>query len=163
LSNFVEEKVLNQYDLGLTGSFFVSNKSLIGCLLKTLMMSKTWDTLPRKLGVIVDRVRELYLEEFDSVSENFYLKSFDNYTELYSWLEKNLLDIPEIEELNLSDRELKGGVNVSDENRPKYVFSDAYSAPCDISDDFIDLTALIRNLTNELIREQVVINFSSFK
>jgi len=153
---------LSQTELRLDPPWLINNKDLIACCVYQGIVCKTWPTLPRKLDVIVDQLRRVCEWTFERMSDDFYLKEFNSYDELRSWLKDHLLAIPEIEEMNLSDEEYARGVQVEDEGRAYYAFSDRYSPPCPAAEDFVDLDAYVRNVCHDLLRQQIEINFSTF-
>jgi len=152
---------LSKEDLKLS-IFTVSGNDLVSNAIYESIRCKTYPTLPRKIDDIVYKLTELYEREFERISSNFYLKRFKTYDELHSWLNINVKSISEIQELNLSQNEYDARVSVDDPDRPKYIFASRYSKPCDPNDDFIDLDAYIGNLTQNLIRENIDINYSTF-
>jgi hypothetical protein len=153
---------LTQQDLQV-GPFSISGGELLAQVIYEAIRCKTWPSLPRKSDIIATKVSELYTREFERISDDFYLKTFETYDELYTWLKEHLLTISEIEEMNLSQKEYEAGVKVADESRDKYVFSSRYSPPCPRDEDFIDLDAYIRNVCHDLILSCIEIDFSTFK
>lgn len=153
---------LSKKDLNLNGPFLISNNELIACVIYEAMKCKTHSTIPRKVEVIIDKVRTLYFETFERISDTFYLKSFENYKTLLDWISEYIMTIQEIRELNLSRTEAEAGVGVDDATRGKYVFCSTGSPSPLEGEDFIDLDAYARNLAHDLIRSCIEVNFSTF-
>lgn len=144
------------------GVFMISGNDLVSCVIYEAIKCKHFPTIPRKVDIIVEKVTELYQREFEKITDDFYLKGFDTQGELLWWLSKHLLAIPEIEELNLSQVEYNAGIKVHDEKRIGWVFTSAYSKNPPKEDDFVDLDAYVRNISHDLIRNCIEINFSTF-
>jgi len=153
---------MTMQELHLEPPWLISSHGLVSCVISECITCKTWPTLPRKAEAIVEKLTSLYMEEFEAVSDNFWLKEFRSYNELVDWCREKLLAIDEIRELNLSQEEFERGVGVDDEERGKFVFTDRYSPPCKKKDDFMDLDAFYRNVAHSLILKQIIINFRSF-
>lgn len=153
---------LTKTDLKLDGKFAVTGGSLIGNVVYEAIKCKNYPTLPRKIDIIVNKVTELYKREFDNfMYDNFYIKYFDTSEELHEWIKANIMTIPEIQELNLTQVEYNEGITVDDPNRPKYAFTSSYENTPPENEDFIDLEAYSRNLCHDLIRENIEINYST--
>lgn len=140
----------------------ISGSELVGQIVYVGITCKSYPTLPRKLDIIIGRVTALYKEQFTKMHEDFYYKNFDSYQEIINWLTETILPIPEIQELNLSEQEFCAGVTVEDESRDEMFLMSRYSFAPRESDDFIDLHAFIRNIAQNLIRNMLPINFSTF-
>jgi hypothetical protein len=154
--------LLTQKDLALE-PFIVTGKKLVALVIYEAIMCKTYPTLPRKIDAIVNKVTDLYKSEFKRVTDDFYFKEFGTYDEIYSWLEKHLLAILEIEELNLDQEEFDLGIGVHDENRQSSCLSSRYTKTCPPEKDFVDLDAYIRNICHDIICDHINVDFSSFK
>ncbi len=152
---------LTKSDLQLT-NYMVNGASLVANVIYEAIKCKTYPTLPRKIDAIVEKVTALYKRDFERVTSDFYLRQFDTYDELMTWLKENITPIPEIQEMNLSKSEFDAGVTVDSDDRPKYCFTSRYSAAVPEDDDFVDLGAFTRNLAHDLMRENIEINYSTF-
>jgi len=152
---------LSKQDLEVT-NILVDGSRLVGAVIYTAIVCKSYPTLPRHVALIVDKVTEIYKKEFDKIAGDFYYKEFKTMVELESWVEEHILTIPEIIDLNLSQKEYDNGVKV-DEDRKQYTFVSRHSKPVIEEDDFIDLDAYCRNLVQFLIRENVRIDYSTFR
>lgn len=138
--------------------FIVNGSSLVASVVYEAFQCKTFPTLPRKLDIIVSKVIELYLTEFQKVTYDFHCKDFATYEELFDWLHMHLLQIKEIRELNLSEAEAEAGIDVDGDARIRWTGEGTLP----IEHDFIDLEAFIRNIAHDIIRSNVNINFSTF-
>jgi hypothetical protein len=149
-----------QQELKLNHPFAISGDELVGQVIYEGIKCKDYPTLPRNADIIVAKVRDLYEREFERVSENFYLRYFASYTELHDWLWTHILPIPEIEELNLRQREYDSGLRAKDVHsmRPDFPRQGKYNK----NEDFIDLSAFIRNLCHNLIKSCIGIDYSTF-
>jgi hypothetical protein len=157
MSHHKEELFPDGLDILVTGNEFVSE------VFRAIIRSYEIPRVPRKAEIIMSKLIELYKREFENaVHEEFYLRHFSSSDDLHTWLKTNLLAIPEIEELNLSQNEFAAGVKVSDESRSRFSFCSAHDSSCPFDEDFIDLDALVRNICHGLIRNAVEINFSTF-
>ena len=153
---------LSQKDLQLERPFIINGSELVASVIYQAIKCKNYPTIPRQIGIIIERVRKLYLEDWERFSDDYYCKEFETYNELLTWLEDNIMTIPEIRELNLSEIEFEAGITVDDPKRATYAFTSRYSPAPPENEDFIDLDAYVRNLCHDLIRHRIVINFSTF-
>ena len=158
---------LSKKELGLEeGNFIINGKELVANVIYEAITCKSYPTLPRNIETITNKVTELYKKEFKKFtlySEDYYTKTFKDYTELLDWLKDYILPIKEIQDLNLTENEIENGItDIEDRTRDKFVFSSRYSKAIPIKEDFVDLDAYIRNLCHDLIREKIEINFSTF-
>ena len=153
--------LLSKTDLKLD-SFFVNGSSLVANVIYEAIKCRTYPVLPRHIDSIVTWVTDIYENEFERITDTFYLKEFKTYHDLQKWLELYIKPIPAIQDLNLSQKEYDDDISVDDPDRPKYVFTSAFSKAIALKDDFVDLDAFIGNLTQDLIRENIEIDFSTF-
>jgi len=100
---------------------------------------------PRNAQKIMMQVRDAFRKEAYNDNEYYSLRIAEE--KLYKYIESLLMGIKEFVELNLSQNEVDNGVNIDDESRPKYTFTDRYSK-IPWKSDFIDLDAFIRNVVN---------------
>ena len=158
------EESLSMKDLKIEWPLLVNNKDVVAYAIFEAMVCKTWVSLPRKADVIVEKLTELcHGEGWEKViTDDFWLREFASYSDLLSWIEDKVMVIPEIREMNLSNEEYARGIGVDDESRGRYVFSDRYSPACPQDEDFVDLDAYSRNLAHDIIRQHILINFSTF-
>jgi len=143
-------------------TIIVNDSNLVANVIYEAIKCKSYPTLPRKIGIIVEKVTEIYKREFEKISDDFYCKEFQSVNELVNWLYETIFVIPEIQELNLSQSEFESGIAVDDTERDPFVFTYRYSKPCAEDDDFVGLDAFTRNLAHNLVRENVEIDYSSF-
>lgn len=112
---------------------------------------------PRKVENIMQKARD-----------NFRSKAYSKYEwyvygvpeeDLTSFIKDLLWDIPEFQELNLSQEEFEIGVKVDDDSRGRYTLISSYDKETKENwrREFIDLDACIRNIKQELIKQD---NFS---
>lgn len=107
---------------------------------------------PRKIETIMCKLKHEFERHEHSYRDYEMLVTVTS-IDLVKFIHGLLFKIPEFTELNLSQREYYEGVSVNDENRPQYMFTDAFSNVKE-EDDFVDLDAAIRNIANELVRIQ---------
>lgn len=97
--------------------------------------------VPKNLEVVLKKLDESIRPQF--VQNAFGMKRFDSFDEVEVFLTTHLRRIPEYlawnERRNGNDNPLK--------------FTSRYEGPGDPDDDFIDLGALERNVTNSIVRE----------
>lgn len=153
---------LTNKDLNYTFPITVTCDNLIANVVKVGITCKEYPTIPRKVEIIIDKIGEICSKNFERLSDGFSYKEFDSYNSLEKWLYENITSIPEIQELNLTPEEYLAEIKVDDPNREHFVFTSAYSKRRDGCDDFMGLDAFTRNLTHELIKEELTIDFSSF-
>lgn len=105
---------------------------------------------PRKVETIMTKVRDAFRK--DAFNDNEYYSIRIEEKDIYDYIVKLLKDIPEFQELNLSQIDYEKGIKVDDESRPKYSFSSAYDKYDSESwkTDFIDLDAFIGNVVNNI-------------
>lgn len=190
-----------QRELKLDNPFSVNGSHLIANVIAEAITCKEFPTLPRNIEIIAEKVKAVYEKEFERVGKNFYLRYFADYDELYQWLKKHLLTIPEITQLNLRQREYDAGYRDADVERPDFPRNqypereeqilantmtnkkirenldmtteaqqklkiEALAAARKVvenNEDFIDLDTYINNIAQRIIRENIEINFSTFK
>jgi hypothetical protein len=123
---------------------------------------KAHPTIPRKIESLFEKLTALCRAEFQKSGKDFYLKEFE-YSEIRPWLREHILPIEEIKLLNLSVYEEKKGINVDDDNRGGFVVTDRHTTIKE-EHDFIDLEALVQNVSNDLILHSIgnYISYRSF-
>lgn len=117
---------------------------------------------PRKLNIIIDKVDEKIEKTFETPLDfdptfriyRLLISNADNqFKEVFKYVHDLLFDIPEFQELNLTENEYKNGINPNDEDRPEIiVLTSAFSKPLPEDDNFIDLDAFCQNLARLLIQ-----------
>ena len=132
--------------------FMVNGSQLVACVMYEAIVCKSFPTLPRNAAKIVDRVIDLYKHDFDKITDDFYFKDFLHYDNLVEWLRNNILPIPEIEELNLRQREYDLGYRAADVHGERPDFARDHNQAMTPDEDFIDLDAFIGNLARRLER-----------
>ena len=134
-------------------TILVTRDNLIGTFAYCIYQMSP-DNKPRNIEVIMKKLVEIIKEDFTNENE-FYFKYVDD---LASYVKNIVFSISEMVDLNLSHNEIIAGVGVNDANRPKYNFVTAYDIHGSESwkNDFVDLDALVGNVTREyLILEKV--------
>jgi len=154
----MDEHYFTKEELNRPDTFIVNGHDFLGCVIFHATVCKENPSLPRKIDVLFERLTTLYKEQFDKAGKNFYLKEF-KYTELRPWLREHLLPIEEIKLLNLSIYEEKKGIDVDDENRDGFVVTDRHASIKE-EHDFVDLEALVQNVSNDLILHSIGNNVS---
>ena len=103
---------------------------------------------PRKAEIIMIKVRDAFREDANNSNEFYTLRVSD----IYNYVKKLLMGIPEFVELNLSQNEYEKNIQVNDPNRPKFAFVSRFDKETSESwrRDFIDLDAFIRNAVNNI-------------
>ena len=140
----------------------VNGRKLIANVIYEAIRCKTYPTLPRNAEIIAFKVKKVYQCEFENANESFYIKHFASRKELLAWIYEHIMPIPEIRELNLSQKEFEAGIDVDDPGRGEIVFTSRYSKDPPMEDDFVDLDAFAGNLANNLIRENIEIGYNTF-
>lgn len=155
---------LSQKELGIY-TITVTGHDLLKCCMGQAISCKEYPILPREAEEIINEVTNVCMERFEKVGNaGFYIRRFDDYDDLYGWLRRFILPIPVIQRLNLSQAEINAGIIDVDDNRRSETTFVGRGIPATSKDkDFIDLDAYIRNVAHDLIRENIDIDFSSFK
>ena len=125
MSNKEEKKIL------------ITQRSVMGALANCAVQQSPYHR-PDNLEVVLDKFYEQIKDDFDEGEK--YCKCFDNYHDTYRYIGERLLKIPEF----LAWNERKNG------NKSPYSFVSRYDKPHP-DNDFIDLDALTRNITNQAI------------
>lgn len=137
------------------GGIIISSSEFVANVIYEAIRCKSYPTLPRHIHKLVDDVRDIFESECESIGTEYKYKTFENVNELKKWLYENIFPLKEIQQLNITQDEWNKGVRDCESERPKWLGIKEY-------DDFIDLDAFIGNLANNLIREYLDINYSSF-
>lgn len=117
----------------------VSERQLLGSLAKWAVAQSPYHR-PDNLEKVLDTLHEATKNDF----VESYVVTFNDTKQLVGFLNVQLKSIPELAAWN----ERKNG------NQAPYAFVSRYDSPSP-DDDFIDLDALIRNVANEIIGEQL--------
>jgi len=148
--------------------FLFNGSDLVAACIYAGIKCKTFPTLPRNANIIAEKVTQLYLREFERVSNDYYCRVFESYSDLCDWLDENLKAIPEIRELNLRQREYDLGYRVDAVDAEESVGVDArpdFPRVYDVftpEEDFIDVDAYVSYVARVLIRNKLLIKFSTF-
>lgn len=102
---------------------------------------------PRFINEIRDKVVEGFKLNCHQVGSDFFYHDIQ-LKDLYKFISDILMSIGKFRELNLSQREFDNGVDVDDERRNQFVFTDRYSSIPEY-DDFVDLDACIQNIFSQ--------------
>ena len=156
------QKDLFGVDGVLTCPFVINNTNLVSGVIAEAIACRSYPVLPRDAAAIVAKVTDIYKNQFERLSDDFYFMEFRYLQDLENWLRCYIFPIWEIQNMNLSEAEFSAGIKVDDPRRDTYVFCSAYSPPVDPAHDFVDLDAYIRNLTHRLVLNCVEVNYSSF-
>lgn len=116
--------------------FLVSKRDVLSNVAKWAVAQSPYHR-PDNLEIVLDKLNEVLGKWTDDLG----YKSL-TYNEIKELLKENLFKIPEFTLWN----ERKNG------NQCEYQFISRYSSDVDPDNDFIDLDALIRNVANEIVR-----------
>lgn len=106
---------------------------------------------PRKFEIIMTEIMNIINECFNEGTSDCKMISMP-YKLVYEWIEKVVVNtIPEILELNLTTKEFNEGKTLKDVEDNIVITSEFSNIPED--EDFIDITALIQNVTRTLCKE----------
>jgi hypothetical protein len=142
ISKYEEDRVLifNEKDLLSSLAFWSVKQSPSG--------------IPRNLEIVLDKYKDHIKPYFDKLNkEDLGFIEMDLKT-LKKFIRGNLITIKEFQEWNLSELELKNGISIDDEGRGEFCnqYITAFDEP-DIMYDFIDLDALVRNVSYTIYDE----------
>lgn len=104
---------------------------------------------PRNAEKVIFDVRDKFRSEAEKI-DDFYFMRIEQ-TEVYKYIDDMLKGIKEFVDLNLSQNEYEQGIDVEDDNRPKFMFTSMYST-IDWKDDFIDLDAFVNNVVRKILK-----------
>lgn len=116
--------------------FLFTRKDVLGAVANWAVRQSPYHR-PENLEVVLDKLNPVLVDVF---GDNFCLKL--TYEQLKDFLSVKLKAIPEFAAWN----ERKNG------NQAQYKFTSRYDGEGDPNDDFIDLDALVRNVANEIVR-----------
>lgn len=117
----------------------VSKIGFLGSLAKWSVSQSPYHR-PDNLEIVLDKFNAIILPIF---GKEYFIK-FDDFKQLNTFIKEHLRTIPEYMKWN----ERKNG------NQAQYSFSSRYDTPHP-DNDFIDLDALERNITREIINDQI--------
>jgi hypothetical protein len=110
------------------------------------LISQSPNVYPRKLDIILEKINDEFLKDYKSIGNYFKYKHIKD-SELYDFVDKTLKDVSEFHELNLTNNEIKAGVKIGDERGNGFVFVSRYHDGPDEDNNFIDLDAVVQNVT----------------
>lgn len=113
----------------------ITSRSVLGALASCAVRQSPYHR-PDNLEVVLDKFFELIKEEINETTEK-YIKKFDSWKECHDWIADKLNTIPEF----LLWNERKNG------GKSQYAVVSRFN-DIDPDNDFIDLDALTRNITN---------------
>lgn len=116
------------------------------------LFSQAPNRQPRKSKIIMKKARDNFRKKAKNNNEFYYIEIDFEKEIIFRLINDILMDIPEFEELNLSQIEFEKNIKVNDPNRPKFSFKSMYDKENSESwkHDFIDLDAFIRNIYIDL-------------
>lgn len=147
-------------ELGLEGAtYVVTDSDFVSEVMKEIFHSREFPLFPRRAPEIVSELTELYTREFTDVGGGHYSKTFATESAIEQWLTDNLLQIPSIQELNLSQNRFDVGIPVDTE----FVAVPGHDGVDDPAEDYVDLDALVTNIAHNIVRNTVDIDFSTIE
>lgn len=132
----------------------VSQKELIGYAIYEAIVCRQFAKIPISIDYMIRDMNVICESEFERITNNFYCKTFKNVNEIEEWIKSHLMILDSFKQLNISDYEFSKKVTCESDIRLK--------CKNDKQDDFVDLGAYARNLTHDLLREYLDINYRSF-
>ena len=127
------------------GGIIVSSHDLVANVMYEAIRCKSFPELPR----------HAFEKDCKSIGDDFKYREFKDVNEIKDWLYKNIFPLQEIQQLNITKDEWIKGVRDCESERPKWLGIKEY-------DDFVDLDAFIGNLSHDLLRDYLDIDYSSF-
>lgn len=109
---------------------------------------------PRFVEEIVGEVNNRFKENSQQIGNDFFFYEVDK-KDVQKFVEDMLMPIKKFRELNLSKKEYEAGIDVDSDSRTGIAFVTAFSEIPE-EDNFVDLDACIRNITNELLRNEIL-------
>lgn len=106
--------------------------------------------IPRKFEIVLKTFKEEIRKKFDDYDKDFYYYDFDSQIEIEKWLYETLFKIEEFKQWNLSENEFNNGISIDNPNRKNMALESSYDV-IDPKDNFIDLNALVRNMSKHLV------------
>lgn len=137
------------------GGIIVSSHDLVANVMYEAIRCKSFPELPRHAYKLLDDVKEIFEKDCESIGDDFKYRKFKDVNEIKDWLYKNIFPLQEIQQLNITKDEWIKGVRDCESERPKWLGIKEY-------DDFVDLDAFIGNLSHDLLRDYLDIDYSSF-
>lgn len=111
---------------------------------------------PRKFETIMTKIIDVVDKQFNTVR----MISMA-YKDVESWIKDIINNIPEILELNLTTNEYNNGITLETrENKDVFVITSRYSV-IPQGEDFVDISALIGNITYSICKESWIIEQES--
>lgn len=107
---------------------------------------------PRKFNTIMTKLMEIIDRTFDEGSIHTKMISIA-YKDVHLWIETVVKSIPEILELNLTASEYNAGVTLETRKNPDSIVITSRYTVIPEDEDFVDIDALIRNITFSLCKE----------
>ena len=140
----------------LKSGIIISSKNLLGYILLEASRCRTYWRVPRNISYIERDVKLVIKNQFTKSEwdSDFIYKEFKDYNDLMNWIEKNILELDSIKELNLSEYEFRRGINFGGVRK---------ATDNKVLNDFVDIYAFGRNVCQDLIRDYLEIDFSSFR
>lgn len=125
--------------------YVITHRSVMGALASCAVQQSPYPR-PENLEVVLDKFHDLIKEELNT-SFKQYIKKFDTWKECHDWIATKLHTIPEFEAWNnrKNGRDGMGFSGAGYDDGGNFV---EFSKDPHPDDDFIDLDALTRNITN---------------
>lgn len=108
--------------------------------------------MPRNMNAIVAKFLRAFRQRKETVECLGHYTISGKYNEILPIIQEILFEIPEFQELNLTEREYQYGQAPQDEGKLNVAFTSRYDRDTPLSwyDDFIDLTAVMQNFSRYL-------------
>ena len=128
----------------------ITHRSIMGALARCAVESSPYPR-PENLEIVLDKFHELIKEELNTNIKN-YIKEFESWKECHNWIAEKLRMIPEFMLWNERKNGRQGnGFSAAGHDDVGNVV--AISKQPNPDDDFVDLDALTRNITNAAIKD----------
>lgn len=130
--------------------YIITHRSVMGALASCAVQQSPYPR-PENLEIVLDKFHELIKDDLDQTLKK-YIKKFDSWKECHEYIASRLHTIPEFEAWNerKNKRQGHGFTGAGHDDKGNVV---AISKAPNPDDDFIDLDALTRNVTNAADKE----------
>lgn len=139
----------------LKNGIIVSRKQLIGYAIYEAIVCRSFAKIPVSIEYMIRDINCVCDKYFERICNDYDCKTFKTLEELETFIKNKLMVLDSFKQLNISSYEFNNSVSYDDEHR--LVSGD------EKMDDFVDLDAYARNLSYDLLMDNLDINFSSFK